>query len=169
MQAATNHVGSENSSRDAGARNMTCVAVAFGLALAGFLGYLTWRGLTVAAPTVLWPESSASRDHKYTTGYEPDVPHLDVMEAARATLSRSAVETIERGQTLFRKSGCALCHGAYGKGGVTNPNYEKETFPALDTMASTLGLEFPEDADVVVKMLAAGRSLDDPSKIDVPD
>lgn len=169
MQEMTNDVERPASGSDAAARNLILVALAFGLGLAGFLGYLAWRGFTVAAPTVLWPESSISRNHKYATGYEPDVPRIDNVAAVHAGLTREARQTVDQGLALYRKSGCALCHGANGTGGVTNPNYEKGTFPSLDTMASKLGLEFPEDVDVVAAMLAAGQSLDDPSKIDVPD
>jgi hypothetical protein len=36
-------------------------------------------------------------------------------------------------------------------------------------MAAKLSLRFPEDAGVAIDLLSAGVSLDDPSKIDVPN
>jgi len=78
-------------------------------------------------------------------------------------------QVLQEGIALLNKYGCALCHGPRGQGGVKNPNYLKDTFPAFNQMATKLGIEYPEDVDVVVQLLGRGQSLNDPSKIDVPD
>ena len=85
--------------------------------------------------------------------------------AAEKRLSDARV--VQRGQRLYRSAGCVPCHGSEGRGGVTNPNYIDDTFPRLDEMAAKLSLRFPEDVEVVTDLLSAGKSLSDPSKIDV--
>jgi mono/diheme cytochrome c family protein len=44
----------------------------------------------------------------------------------------SLMSPVERGKEIFRKYGCAGCHGQEGKGGVPNPNAKTgEQIPAL--------------------------------------
>ncbi len=167
---------SRGTERDLGALNLLLVVLGATGCLAGFLLYLTWKSFTVAAPSVLFTRSSASRDYKYAKGYEPNRPQPVVNQTAEMPFE--VLSTVEQGQWLYRKNGCALCHGREGQGGVTNPNYIKGTFPRLDDMGSKLSLEFPEDAEVVVKLLREGISLKDlskpdlivyPPELDIPD
>ncbi|MFV1965443.1 MAG: cytochrome c [Pirellulaceae bacterium] len=190
---------SGGSAQDAGARNLALVVFLLVGGLICFLLYLVWKSFTAAAPPVLWSSVSPHRDpllYQSTEGYQPEVAG-SIAQADQQTkrAGQSAADSgeeneassgeegedeesqrpfgnpaiIHRGQRLYRKAGCAMCHGREGKGGVTNPNYQKDTFPSLEPMAARLGLEFPEDVEVVGNMLAAGQSLDDPSRIDVPD
>ena len=64
---------------------------------------------------------------------------------------------VERGAYLFNNMGCVACHGAAGHGGVVNPNYARDTVPALDVIAEQLALESPEDAHAVVDMINHGQ------------
>jgi mono/diheme cytochrome c family protein len=76
----------------------------------------------------------------------------------------------ERGQWLYRHSGCVACHGANGKGGLKNANALGGYVPALDDLAEKIGLFEPQDVDTIVAILDRGLSLDDPAVIDpVPD
>jgi mono/diheme cytochrome c family protein len=43
-----------------------------------------------------------------------------------AVQARTASTAIERGRVIYARYGCAMCHGADGKGGASNPNSETE-------------------------------------------
>ncbi len=88
-------------------------------------------------------------------------------ELRREAVSSRDLQIVRRGQCLYRSAGCARCHGPEGKGGVPNPNYINDTSPRLDQMAEKLSLAFPEDVQVVIDLLSAGKPLSDPSKVDV--
>jgi mono/diheme cytochrome c family protein len=48
-------------------------------------------------------------------------------EAVRATrVAPHAEIAIERGRAVYARYGCAMCHGADGKGGFKNPNSETD-------------------------------------------
>ena len=51
------------------------------------------------------------------------------------------------------------CHGKAGKGGVRNPNYHKNTIPALNTLAEKMFLYEPEDAEAIVSALERDNDL----------
>ncbi|MBI4615347.1 MAG: c-type cytochrome [Planctomycetes bacterium] len=73
---------------------------------------------------------------------------------------------VARGWRLFNEMGCRSCHGAGGRGGVTNPNYIKDTVPPLHTLADRMMLFDREDVEEIVRILEQGSSLhsleDDP-------
>jgi mono/diheme cytochrome c family protein len=73
---------------------------------------------------------------------------------------------VDRGAWLYRQLGCFSCHGSEGHGGVRNPNYVKDTVPALDVLAERMFLFYPEDVDAVVAALERrtplGQLQDDP-------
>jgi mono/diheme cytochrome c family protein len=68
---------------------------------------------------------------------------------------------VERGQWLFRRHACFSCHGRDGHGGVRNPNYAKETVPALDVLAEQAYLYHPEDIETIVALLERRTPLED--------
>lgn len=59
----------------------------------------------------------------------------------------------ERGAYLFQAKGCVKCHGDGGRGGIQNPNYLKDTVPALNILAELMMLFQKEDAELVVALL----------------
>lgn len=67
---------------------------------------------------------------------------------------RTGIPIVERGRHLFENAGCVGCHGPGGRGGVPNPNYIRDTVPALDVLAERMMLFEREDADKVVDLLA---------------
>ena len=67
---------------------------------------------------------------------------------------------VGQGQWLFRHWGCFLCHGSEGRGGVANPNYIKDTIPALNRIADWMLLYDAQDVAVIVDHLKRGTRLD---------
>jgi mono/diheme cytochrome c family protein len=66
------------------------------------------------------------------------------------------LDLIARGAEKYRERGCAACHGAEGKGGVSNRNHRVEKVPALDGLAEKLGLYRASEAAAVIRWLEAG-------------
>lgn len=122
--------------------------------LLGFYSYLTWRSLNWSPMFFISQAKGSSRGHSSVSPRSLGGPD----------------STIQRGRLIYLRVGCAVCHGLEGRGRVRNPNYVKETFPALNTLAERMFLYTPEDVEVVVKQLSslkAGRSLTD-VELDVP-
>lgn len=73
---------------------------------------------------------------------------------------------VDHGAWLFRRNGCFTCHGEDGHGGVRNPNYINDVVPALDLLAESMFLYYPEDVDLIVQALERRTPLpfllDDP-------
>jgi mono/diheme cytochrome c family protein len=65
----------------------------------------------------------------------------------------SGTRLVDHGEWLFRQNGCFTCHGNSGHGGVKNPNYVRDTVPALDSLAERMYLFYPEDVDAIVSAL----------------
>jgi cytochrome c553 len=154
-------------------RSMTLFA---GMAcLASLVWWSAGNSFTSAAPAVPRHEAVPSHDSpadRHVGHCQPEV-HEAKQRGPKAAKEPAAqkrfsdLQIVQRGQKLYRSAGCVRCHGPKGKGGVRNPNYIDGTFPRLDNMATKLSLRFPEDVEVVVDLLAAGKTLNDPSKIDV--
>jgi mono/diheme cytochrome c family protein len=72
----------------------------------------------------------------------------------------SRFPNVERGRRLFHTVGCAVCHGVDGTGGVRNPNYVRDTIPALDRLAERLLLFEKADIQRVIEGLARHDLLD---------
>lgn len=90
-----------------------------------------------------------------------DCPH-DLTEPPREDM-------IQWGRYLYRKNGCATCHGTEGKGGVRNFNYVKNTIPAHDTLAEKFFLEEREEAEAFIELLLNRIDLDSLDQIpDIP-
>lgn len=68
-------------------------------------------------------------------------------------------DLVARGRWLFHVNGCFTCHGPQGEGGVSNPNYVKQTVPALNLIGEHMFLFFPEDRQAIVKALDQGIPL----------
>lgn len=74
----------------------------------------------------------------------------------------------ERGKVIFIQQACYLCHGPEGESGIENPNYVKGNFPALNTLAErSLNLYYPEDLTEALKVLNAGKGLDEAEDLNV--
>ena len=63
----------------------------------------------------------------------------------------------DRGRYLFQTMGCIACHGEEGRGRVFNPNYVKNTVPALNLLSKSLSLSGPEDAEILTRLIAEGK------------
>jgi mono/diheme cytochrome c family protein len=98
------------------------------------------RGLVVVQPAA---DPSASGEGRYWLEPQPESTRL-----------------VDRGAWLFHTNGCFTCHGESGHGGVRNPNYVKESVPALDTLAERMYLFYPEDVAAVVGALEERIPLD---------
>lgn len=66
---------------------------------------------------------------------------------------------VERGNALFHRMGCIMCHGEGGRGGVPNFNYAKQTVPDLATLADRLGIYDRGDAEKAIRLLSEGQDL----------
>lgn len=142
--------------RDQGARKLILVFSSVVLTLLGFYSYLGWRAL-------IWSPAFFI----VTADSKPSDP----ISARESELFSPLPPAVERGRRLYLEVGCAVCHGPAGEGGVRNPNYVKETIPALDTLVERMVLYDPEDVGVVLKALASlrpGESLKDAEEVDVP-
>jgi len=54
----------------------------------------------------------------------------------------SSVNPIERGRAVYRKYGCACCHGSKGEGGIPNPNAKTaEQVPGLQHVSEGYTVE----------------------------
>lgn len=76
---------------------------------------------------------------------------------------------ITKGKNIFKAEGCITCHGENGKGGVNNPFYVNKEVPTLNNLASTLKIDWPEDGDIIIKLLENNAdlfSLEDSEPID---
>ncbi|MBI4470001.1 MAG: cytochrome c [Acidobacteria bacterium] len=66
----------------------------------------------------------------------------------------------ERGRKIYLRSGCALCHGIGGRGGVRNPNAKGGEVPALFKLADTIVNTKPE-ADRLLALLQQNSPFDE--------
>lgn len=76
---------------------------------------------------------------------------------------------IATGKAIFETEGCMTCHGENGKGGINNPFYVNKEVPTLNNLASTLKIDWPEDGDIIIKLLENNAdlfSLEDSEPID---
>lgn len=74
---------------------------------------------------------------------------------------------IALGKNLYEDKGCITCHGVEGKGGVKNPYYVNNEVPNLNILASTLKIDWPEDAEVVIDLLKNNTDLNSLEDSDV--
>jgi mono/diheme cytochrome c family protein len=68
---------------------------------------------------------------------------------------------LARGGWQFQVNGCVTCHGAGGRGGVTNPNSMNATVPELSTLGRRTFLFTPVDAAAFGGLLGSGWRLED--------
>lgn len=66
---------------------------------------------------------------------------------------------IVSGKNIFEEKGCITCHGENGRGGIKNPFYVNKEVPALNNLASTLKIDWPEDGDVIINLLEQNIDL----------
>lgn len=52
----------------------------------------------------------------------PPLPHVVRLDVPR----EASTSRVERGRVVYRRYGCATCHGVDGKGGFENPNAETD-------------------------------------------
>jgi mono/diheme cytochrome c family protein len=74
----------------------------------------------------------------------------------------SGTSVIDRGRAVYRKMGCATCHGEGGRGGVRNVNaLPTEQVTALDHLAEKLWLRGPTASDIetALGLLEEGQSF----------
>lgn len=142
--------------RDEGARKLILVFSCVVLILLGFYSYLGWRALKWSPAFFI-----VTADSK-----------LSVPSSAKSSAMPSpSLPSIKRGHRLYLEVGCAVCHGPAGEGGVLNPNYVKDTIPALNTVAERMVLYEPEDVEMVLSALAnlsPGDTLRNAEELDVP-
>ncbi|RME91696.1 MAG: cytochrome c [Verrucomicrobia bacterium] len=67
---------------------------------------------------------------------------------------------VEHGREVYRRAGCAVCHGVDGKGGVINPNYQRGTFPQLNNISQRLFLRDADSHAAALEALNEGIPLD---------
>lgn len=104
---------------DAARRLPTIVASVFG-SLALFYGYLAWNSF-------LWSPGWAIR----YAGSDAERPAF-LTAPPNAAQANSEAGPVARGRTVYLRSGCAICHGLDGKGGIRNPNAQTdEEIPSL--------------------------------------
>ncbi|MFZ5563020.1 MAG: hypothetical protein ACOZBW_03145, partial [Thermodesulfobacteriota bacterium] len=68
---------------------------------------------------------------------------------------------VDLGEHFYQTMGCISCHGVWGRGGVKNFNYAKETIPAHNTTAAKLFLRTPEDARTFFDLLEKTGDLEE--------
>lgn len=145
--------------QDVGARNLVRVFLGVWSALGLFYAFLLFRSLT-------WSPSFYIDHPRY--GRPLAKPAALALQAeAKNKFARDP--GVRRGRELFRRKGCALCHGVGGKKGILNKNYVKDRVPDLATLAERLLLYEPEDVEAVLPALAAGKSLDKVDRLDLPN
>lgn len=66
---------------------------------------------------------------------------------------------VDRGRLLFASTGCTACHNESGRGGIRNPNYIKQSVPALDSLAERMYLFDREEMETVVALLEQDADL----------
>lgn len=69
-----------------------------------------------------------------------------------------ATRSRARGAQLFRRFGCAGCHGVKGLGGVVNPNHPSETIPYLQ-LAERLVLTSKAETEAAIAVLESEPDL----------
>jgi cytochrome c len=60
---------------------------------------------------------------------------------------------VERGEWLYRSTGCSSCHGIAGAGGIFNKNATGQRVPSLEDFAERLGILEPADAKTFLAMI----------------
>ncbi|MCS6860840.1 MAG: c-type cytochrome [Abditibacteriales bacterium] len=147
--------------QDIGARNLVRVFLGVWSALGLFYAFLMFRSL-------LWSPSFYI-DHTHYESQRPLAQPAALALQAEAKNKFARDPGVRRGRELFRREGCALCHGLGGKKGILSKNYVKDRVPDLATLAERLLLYEPEDVEAVLPALAAGQSLDKVDKLDLPN
>lgn len=147
--------------KDNGARNLVRVFLGVWSALALFYSFLMFRSLT-------WSPSFYIDNAHYESKRQLAKPAaLALKEEAKNKFARDP--GVLHGRELFRRKGCALCHGLGGKKGILNKNYVKDRVPDLATLAERLLLYEPEDVEAALPALSAGKSLDKVDNLDLPN
>ncbi|MFQ6040679.1 MAG: c-type cytochrome [Candidatus Poribacteria bacterium] len=143
---------------DKGARNLLLVFLGVWGGLTLFYLFLTWRAFS-------WdPMFFIKNDDS-----ERSSVSLADLESEESETTAPFKSAIERGRRLYMHTGCILCHGVDGSGGVRSENYAKDTIPNLDNMVDKLSIWEPEDAEKVIGLLATNQSLDQIEELDLPD
>lgn len=149
---------------DRGARNLSIVFLAVWGSLTLFYAFLAWRSLTWS-PAFFIKNANSERS-KVILVSEMKLPTLPTMNTADRIPSSFSL-AIKRGKSLYLRSGCALCHGPDGKGGVKNKNYIKDTIPALNTLAEKMLIWEKSDAEKIISLLASNKSLEAAEDVDL--
>jgi mono/diheme cytochrome c family protein len=145
--------------RDRGARNLVLVFGGVWTALGCFYSYLAVRSLTWSPALFI---DNVHYERPLAAASEPAVK-------AGADTRFVQHRGVQRGHDLYRRLGCAACHGVAGQQGLANKNYVKDQVPPLKAFAETLLLYEPEDIAAVLPVLAAGKSLDSDAELDLPN
>ena len=80
-----------------------------------------------------------------------------------------AGDLVALGDYLYRRRGCATCHGPQGRGGIANDNTTGGVVPAHADMAEKLFISSPEAAGTFIALLQSGADLETAGEeIDMP-
>lgn len=139
---------------DRGAQNLIRVFLSVVALLGAFYGYLAWRALNWNPMFFIRNEDSERSRLVWSAG--ADQP------------ANPGHPSVRRGEDLYLRVGCALCHGLVGKGGIKNPNYIKGTTPALNTLAERMFLYASEDVEILLNIFDSGKSLEGDQELEVP-
>lgn len=140
--------------KDNGAQNLIRVFFTVAGLLAAFYSYLAWRAFN-------------SNPMFFIRNADSERSRITLASSADRVVSRGHPAVI-RGQRLYVRVGCALCHGVRAQGGVKNPNYVKDVTPALNTVAERMFLFDREDVETVLRVFDSGRGLGAGENLDVP-
>lgn len=139
---------------DRGAQNLIRVFLSVVALLGAFYGYLAWRALNWNPMFFIRNDDSERSHFVWSAGADQPV--------------NPEHPSVTRGEDLYLRVGCALCHGLAGKGGVKNPNYINGTTPALNTLAEKMFLYEPEDVEVLLGIFDSGKSPRANQELNVP-
>ncbi len=97
------------------------------------------------------------------------IPQMPSSSWDRSVLN--GLDAIGRGREIFQRTGCYVCHGQNGQGGVPNYNYIKDTYPQLSTLATRMFIRDLETQKSALAVLSSGQGLDeeiDSDDINIP-
>ncbi|MBI4615351.1 MAG: c-type cytochrome [Planctomycetes bacterium] len=95
---------------------------------------------------------------------ESKPPYTAAGETTPKAYARAAAA---RGEELYRRAQCGVCHGDKAEGGRRNPNSVQDTIVAQDNMAERLFLTYREDFEAAIWMIGRTGTLE-AEYLDVP-
>lgn len=156
---------------DRGARNLWILFLAVWSGLTLFYAFLAWRSLSWSPKFFIKNEDSqrsrvnlvSEKKWLIVKNERPKNVGMDISISGSAGLSASISPislALKRGKSLYLRSGCVLCHGPDGKGGVKNKNYVKDAIPALNVLSERMLIWEKAEAYKVIKRLVANKPLE---------